>query len=109
VAEGGVTTDVLLSVPETEKMIREIMWEVVAAARAQDISLDGALVETNSKRTRPMGAYRPSTMIDFTEGRELELVPICEEPMRRAKAAGVAIPALEKLLGNMKAQLTKRG
>jgi 2-dehydropantoate 2-reductase len=109
VAEGGVTTDVLLSVPETEKMIREIMWEVVAAARAQDISLDRALVKTNIERTRPMGAYRPSTMIDFTEGRELELVPIWEEPMRRAKAAGVAIPALDELLGNMKAQLAKRG
>ena len=71
-----MTTDVLLSVPETEHTIRERMWEVVAAARAQDILLDGALVETNIERTRPMGAYRPSTMIDFTEGRELELVPI---------------------------------
>jgi ketopantoate reductase len=48
-------------------------------------------------------------MIDFTEGRELEFDPIWEEPMRRAKAAGVAIPALEKLLGNIKARLAKRG
>jgi len=48
-------------------------------------------------------------MIDFTEGRELELVPIWEEPLRRAKAADVAIPALEKLLGNMKARLATRG
>jgi 2-dehydropantoate 2-reductase len=109
VAEGGVTTDVLLSDPETENTIRERMWEVVAAARAQDIPLEGALVETNIERTRPMGPYRPSTMIDFTEGRELEIDPIWEEPMRLAKAAGVAIPALEKLLGNMKARLAKRG
>jgi 2-dehydropantoate 2-reductase len=109
VTEGGVTTDVLLSDPKTENTIRVLMWEVVAAARAQDIHLDGTLVETNIERTRPMGPYRPSTMIDFMEGRELELVPIWEEPMRRAKAAGVAIPALEKLLDNMKARLAERG
>ena len=104
-----MTTDLLLSDPETENTIRVLMWEVVAAARAQGIQLDGVLVETNIERTRPMGPYRPSTMIDFMGGRELELVPIWEEPMRRAKAAGVAIPALEKLLGNLKARLVERG
>lgn len=109
VAEGGVTTDVLLSDPETENTIRELMWEVVAAARAQGIPLDGALVESNIGRTRPMGPYRPSTMIDFTEGRELELDPIWEEPLRRGNAAGVEAPAMEKLLGRMKARLAERG
>jgi 2-dehydropantoate 2-reductase len=109
VAEGGVTTDVLLSDPETENTIRELMWEVVAAARAQGIPLDGALVESNIGRTRPMGPYRPSTMIDFMEGRELELGPIWEEPLRRAKAEGVATPAMEKLLDRMKARLAERG
>jgi len=109
VAEGGVTTDVLLSDARTENTIRELMWEVVTAARAQGIPLDGALVETNIERTRPMGPYRPSTMIDFMEGRELELGPIWEEPLRRANAAGVAAPALEKLLDRMKARLAERG
>lgn len=109
VAEGGVTTDVLLSDARTENTIRELMWEVVTAARAQGIPLDGALVETNIERTRPMGPYRPSTMIDFMEGRELELGPIWEEPLRRAIAAGVATPALENLLDRMKARLAERG
>jgi 2-dehydropantoate 2-reductase len=109
VAEGGVTTDVLLSDARTENTIRELMWEVVTAARAQGIPLDGALVETNIERTRPMGPYRPSTMIDFMEGRELELGPIWEEPLSRANAAGVATPALEKLLDRMKARLAERG
>lgn len=109
VAAGGVTTDVLLSDPETEKTIRALMREVIAVARAQGILVDGALVETNIERTRPMGPYRPSTMIDFVEGRELELGPIWEEPLRRAKAAGVATPALEDLLERMKAKLAERG
>lgn len=109
VAEGGVATDALLADPKIEAEIRKLMWEVVAAARAQGISLDEALVEKNITRTRPMGAYRPSTMIDFMEGRELELEPIWEEPLRRAKAAGVAVPAMERLLGRMKARLAERG
>jgi 2-dehydropantoate 2-reductase len=47
-------------------------------------------------------------MIDFVEGRELELGPIWEEPLRRAKAAGVKMPALEKLLAMIQSQLAKR-
>ena len=109
VAEGGVTTDVLLAEPRIESDISELMHEVVAAARAQGIMLDEALVESNIERTRPMEAYRPSTMIDFVEGRELELAPIWEEPLRRAVNAGVAMPALEKLLSRMKRRLAERG
>ena len=99
----------MLSVARTENAIRELMWEVVTAARAQGIPLDGALVETNIERTRPMGPYRPSTMIDFMEGRELEIVPIWEEPLLRAREAGVAVPALEKLLDRMIVRLAERG
>lgn len=109
VAEGGVATDALLADPKIEAEIRALMHEVVAAARAQGIALDESLVERNISRTRPMGPYRPSTMIDFTEGRELELVPIWEEPLRRAKAVGVAMPALEKLIRRIQARVAERG
>lgn len=107
VAEGGVTTDVLLSERRIESEIRELMHEVINAARAQGIFLEETLVESNIERTRPMKAYRPSTMIDFVEGRELELDPIWEEPLRRGKLAGVEMPALERLLGRMKARLAE--
>lgn len=108
VAEGGVTTRELLADPEVEVEIRRLMHEVAAAAGEQGIFLDESLIEKNIARTRPMDAYRPSTMIDFIEGRELELGPIWEEPLRRAKAAGVAMPALEKLLDRMKKRLAER-
>jgi 2-dehydropantoate 2-reductase len=48
-------------------------------------------------------------MIDFMEGRELEIVPIWEEPLLRAREAGVAVPALEKLLDRMIVRLAERG
>jgi ketopantoate reductase len=83
--------------------------EVIAAARALGLQLGDELIDFNVDRTRPMGPYRPSTMIDFMEGRELELGPIWEEPLRRANAAGVVTPALERLLSRMKARLAERG
>ncbi len=108
VAEGGLTTEELLADPAIENQIRELMFEVVAAARGQGIFLEESLVEKNIKRTREMKAYRASTMIDFIEGRELELEAIWEEPLRRAKLAGVPTPALEKLLDTMKERLKER-
>ena len=45
-----------------------------------------------------MGAYRTSSMIDFVEGRELEVLPIWQEPLRQAQAAGCPMPHTEELL-----------
>jgi 2-dehydropantoate 2-reductase len=84
------------------------MHEVITAASAQGIQLDPALIETNIERTRPMGPYQPSTMLDFVEGRELELDPIWAEPLRRANKAGIKMPALEKLLTRIQTQLAHR-
>ena len=108
VAEGGVTTDVLLADRAIEDRIRVLMEEVLAAANAQGLGVDPSWIEWNIERTRPMGPYKPSTMIDFVEGRELELGPIWEEPLRRAKQAGVETPAMEQLLEDMKQRVAAR-
>ncbi len=98
VAEGGVTTDVLLASQETEDKLRALMAEVIAAARALGLDLSDDLIDFNIDRTRPMGPYRTSSMIDFVEGREVEVAPIWEEPLRRAIGAGVAMPHTTELL-----------
>ena len=108
VAEGGVTTDVLLSSVETENRIRALMEEVIAAARALGLPLEASLIDFNIDRTRPMGPYRTSSMIDFTEGREVEVGPIWEEPLRRAAAAGVPMPQLARLLGEIREKMQGR-
>ena len=97
IAEGGVTTDVLLATPGVEDEIRALMSEVVTAARAQGLALEDSLIDFNIERTRPMGPYRPSSMIDYVEGREVEFDSIWGEPLRRAKAAGVEVPHMERL------------
>lgn len=108
VARGGVTTDVLLESKTTEAEIRELMAEVIRAARAQGLELGDELIDFNVERTRPMGPYRTSSMIDFVEGREVEIDGIWREPLRRAKAAGVAMPRLEALLGEIERRVAER-
>jgi len=109
IAEGGVTTDVLLASPEIEMEIRHLMSEVIQAARALGLSLNDDLIDFNIDRTRPMGPYRPSSMIDYVEGREVEVGAIWEEPLRRAKAAGAETPHLEKLLERIQERLRGHG
>ena len=108
VAEGGVTTDRLLATPQGEAKLRALMGEVVAAAQALGLDLSEDLIDFHIERTRPMGPYRTSSMIDFVEGREVEVGPIWDEPLRRARAAGVAMPLTEQLLRRIHEKLAER-
>ncbi|MGD7652873.1 MAG: 2-dehydropantoate 2-reductase [Verrucomicrobiales bacterium] len=108
VAEGGVTTDVLLDNGPVEDEVRAVMGEVTAAARALGLDLDEELIDSNIERTRPMGPYKTSSMIDFVEGREVELEPIWREPIRRAADAGVAMPRAQAMLERIEARLRER-
>ncbi len=108
VAGGGVTTDVLLASAAMEAEIRALMAEVIGAARALGLKLGDELIDDNINRTRPMGPYRPSSMIDYLDGREVEVGPIWEEPLRRAQQAGVAMPHLENLLARIRQRLAAR-
>jgi 2-dehydropantoate 2-reductase len=108
VAAGGVTTDVLLATKESENEVRALMVEVIAAARALGFDLSDDLIHFNIERTRPMGPYRTSSMIDFVEGREVEVTPIWEEPLRRAQEAGVPMPLTAELLLRVQTRLSLR-
>ena len=107
IAEGGKTTDQLLENPQTVAQIRALMEEVVAAAAARGFPLDRSLIEWNIERTRPMAAYRPSSLIDWQAGREVEINAIWAEPLRRAQAAGLELPHLQQLVARIKAACAK--
>ena len=92
-----LTTDLLLGVPRWEKLVRELMLEVIAAANALGFKVPLALAEDNIKRTRVMGAYKASTLIDFERGQQLELESMFLEPLRQAQKAGVPVPRLVRL------------
>jgi 2-dehydropantoate 2-reductase len=92
-----LTTDRLLAEPRWEQLVRELMQEVVAAARGQGYSVAWEVVEEQIARTRVMGAYRASTLVDWEAGRPLEIGSVFEEPRRRAECAGVVVDRLSTL------------
>ncbi len=94
-----LTTDNLLGDVRWEKLVRELMSEVVAAGRAHGFKITESVADAHLLRTRTMGAYKASTLIDFERRQPLELESLFVEPLRQARAAGVAAPRLAALCG----------
>lgn len=92
-----LTTNQLLDSGKWEALVRELMLEVIAAANALGHRLDLALADKMIERTRTMGAYKASTLLDFERGQPLELESLFLEPLRQARQANVATPRLETL------------
>ena len=104
VAAGAVTTEAIVTDPALRAEARALMEEVVAAGNADLAARDsGERIDGDEVITRMftltdvMGPYRPSTLIDFVEGRAIEVDAIFAEPARRARALGVPTPRLEQL------------
>lgn len=108
ISEGGIGTGELLARPDGEGRVRELMGEVLTGARALGYNLPDQLVDDQVAVTYPMGAYRPSSMIDYLAGREVELDAIWEEPLRRATEAGAQLPVWRTLVAAIRQRLTER-
>lgn len=89
-----LATDELLGDPRWESLVRELMLEVIGAGRARGHALEESLADHQIERTRSMGAYRASTLLDFERGMPLELESIFLEPLRKAREAGASTPRL---------------
>jgi 2-dehydropantoate 2-reductase len=102
------TTDQLLADPRWEKLVRELMHEVIVIARALGFDMSAELAEKQIARTRTMGAYKASTLLDFERGRPLELESLFLAPLREARRAGVAAPRLAALCETLKTLEARR-
>jgi 2-dehydropantoate 2-reductase len=92
-----LTTDKLLADGRWARLVRELMLEVIAAARSLGYDVPDAFADQQIEHTRTMGAYKASTLIDFERGQPLELQSLFLEPLRQATRAGVAMPRLATL------------
>jgi len=97
VAKGGITVDQILADPELQKQCLVLMQETIETANALGFSIDYGYSDALIEQTKSMGDYRPSTLIDFLAGSELEIEPIWGEPLRAAQKAGVPTPRLAAL------------
>lgn len=92
-----LTTDKLIGNETWLRIVRELMAEIVAAAHALGFNIPSSFADELINKTRSMGAYKASTLIDFELGKPLELDSMFIEPLRQARAAGVQTPRLAAL------------
>jgi 2-dehydropantoate 2-reductase len=92
------TTDLLIGTPQGERIVRALMREVIAAAKADGVALPAEqTIEKKLALTRPIGAYLTSMQLDRQSGRALEVEAIIGRPLRIAQAAQVPCPLVELL------------
>jgi 2-dehydropantoate 2-reductase len=106
---GGITTDLILADPTLNERAYLLMKEVQAAALARGHGFEDAHVKRQFVVTVGMGPYRPSSLIDFLEGRDVEVEGIWGEPLRRGLAAGVPMPETQRLIDDIRMRLAARG
>jgi 2-dehydropantoate 2-reductase len=107
IVAGGVPTDRILASPELAGEARALIGEIIGAAARFGYAIPASFVDAQIEHTRRMGAYAPSSLVDYLAGREVEVEAIWGEPLRRARAAGAAMPRLEWLYARLK-ELTPR-
>ena len=96
-------TDLLLKNPATRQLIRDLMGEVVGAARHQGITgLDESFIDKMIDMTDHMTPYSPSMKLDFDFHREMEIHYLYSRPIQIAHEAGYPMPKLEMLEAELK-------
>lgn len=100
---GGVSVDKILQDTQGSARCWRLMEETRAVANAYGCVIEPEFLQAQIDRTLPMGAYHPSSLLDFLAGRPVELGTIWEEPLRRARAVGVPVPELECLVEELRA------
>ncbi len=112
VAAGGIDTEAIVTDPALRAEARALMEEVVAAGNTElaaagntELAAAGsseridreAVIARMFALTDTMGRYRPSTLIDYLDGRAIEVHAIFAEPAGRARALGVPTPRMDML------------
>lgn len=96
-------TDLLLKNPATRQLIRDLMGEVVGAARHLGITgLDEAFIDKMIEMTDNMTPYSPSMKLDYDFHRPMEIYYIYSRPIQIAREAGFPMPKLEMLEAELK-------
>ena len=101
VAAGGITTDKILADSTLARRARSLMEELQEVAYELGVEIEDRFLDRQFTLTEPMGPYKPSSLIDFLAGREVEVDAIWGEPLRRGELAGVPMPELKKLHGEL--------
>ena len=93
----NVTTDRLVRDRTTRALVETMMHEVADAAAACARPIEESFIRKMIGDTEKMEPYAPSMKLDYERGHPMEIESIYGNPIRAAKARGIAMPETEKL------------
>lgn len=97
IAGGRATVGDVLADEGLHLLTKNLMREVIGAAGKLGHTIPPDFIGEQIARSLPMGAYRPSSLIDYEAGRAVEVESIWGEPYRRALRAGADCARMETL------------
>ncbi len=97
IASGGLSTDRILADPKLASEVRALMDEVADGARALGYQISEEFIQSQIDVTPKLGGYKPSSLLDWQAGRDVEIEAIWGEPLRRALGAGARTARLALL------------
>ncbi|MCU0588738.1 MAG: 2-dehydropantoate 2-reductase [Syntrophobacteraceae bacterium] len=97
VLAGGVDTQAILGSEELTRVARAVMEEVCRLAAAVQHPLSSDVIDQNIDGTRAMKPYKTSMLLDYENGRPMEVEAILGNAVRLARSNGVPAPHLETL------------
>jgi 2-dehydropantoate 2-reductase len=108
IAGGGITTDLILADQDLTRRARALMLEVQKGAAAYGIEIEDAFIDRQFELTEPMGAYKPSSLLDYLKGKPVELNAIWGEALKRGQSKGVNMPELNLLLTQLEDRVSSK-
>ena len=102
ITSGGIDTARILANPNLYQETMDLMQEVMTASAALGFPQDPDHPAQEIARTRKMGAYQPSSLLDYLADKPVELESIWGESLRQGTAAGVPMPHLNALYEKLK-------
>ena len=98
---GGMDTEKILKHPPTQKLVKELMKEVIVAAASQGVCLSDSLITQNIDKTYAMGPYLTSMCLDRRKGNPIETESIIGEPLKLGIKNGLSLPFMEALYAEL--------
>ncbi len=90
-------TDQIMHDPAARRLAEDLMWEVVAGAKAVGKTIAPEFVEKMMRDTENMKPYSPSMYLDYRAGNPMEIETMYANPLRAAREAGVELPRIESI------------
>lgn len=99
---GGVNTQQMLSFAESREIVENIMNEVCLLANAEGYALGQGDIDKNIENTLSMHPYKTSMLLDYENGRPMEIDAILGNALKFAQRNGIQVPYMQTLFTCLK-------